>query len=143
MLVRWLYSDRIRDKEKKLPVAQVLYEAWMLADKLAIPELQNAVIPLIVEKEKELFTVAIEVGPAVYNGTQPGSLLRKFHVDQIAVALTMKTMAECLKNRPDRFPVELLRDLCLALRANGQGFTWLSDFNRYMVPVPDEDEKTT
>lgn len=139
LLVQWLYhgkfdvfkqddlecADDENDPEiEKLWAAQDLdlVQLWIVADKLLIRPLQNAVIAVLEEFWEEPF---VRQGgpttswiPYVYDHTSVGSPLRDFAADVCAYKVGSERFAEA----PDDFPKEVLLDMAIVLSKAVQTF---------------------
>ncbi|TVY34855.1 hypothetical protein LSUB1_G005411 [Lachnellula subtilissima] len=81
VFVHWLYSQQLLDHDdwepKKLQDKHlILIQLHMLADKLRIPRLQNAIIHLLHQHVQESKLLLISTLKFVYKETETGSLLR-------------------------------------------------------------------
>ncbi|KAL2072758.1 hypothetical protein VTL71DRAFT_12101 [Oculimacula yallundae] len=126
LLVHWFYTqdldtimlDRLctskqQEEGNAYPVSQrnqdrALAQLWVLADKLLIPRLQNAVIDEIVRiKQHTNFATTKEI-KYVFDNTAPSSCLRRLYVDSC--------IKNCIPNTKHigdsaRFPKELLIEM--------------------------------
>jgi hypothetical protein len=113
-----------------------LAELWVLADKMAMPKLQNFIVRQIVEIRNQCRWVAIRTLPYVYKKTAVGSPLRRLMVSEVAQHGRKHHF-----NRTDDFPYEFLMDLAKhkigylpATKAQQE-----SDVSNFFVSVPNED----
>jgi hypothetical protein len=114
-LVQWIYHQT-------LTIAQIenggtyirtewcaLHQLWVLADKLLIPRLQNAVLRYLIQIRDLAKIVPTSTISYVYMNTAPSSPLRRFVADYCASKLGI----ERLQASPETFLKEMLLDLAI------------------------------
>lgn len=85
LFVTWLYSQTIIDEDGEIPHCEAIVKLWIFADKILCPRLQNqALTTLEASRVSSLshrpnFNLALL--SLVYDGTAPGSPLRRYLVD--------------------------------------------------------------
>lgn len=116
IFVQWLYTQTIQDSKAQLPSRELLFELWILADKILVPALQNQTIEAL--NELRITTSIIEISDIrhVYQNTASGSPLRRLLVDQCAYHLK----PDELLDYSEIFPREFLLDItAMFLRGRG------------------------
>ena len=118
LLVKWIYTRRIATTDNDTDYGNLI-TLWILADKLCIPALQNAIID-------QLFKIMPKPGcritiigslEKIYNETAGGCQLQKFAVEVCAIHLKPDDVRET----PQLFPTEFLID-------------YASRFHRHFTP---------
>ncbi len=143
VLVRWMYTGNIHDRDGQLPSSVALYDLWLLADKLVIPSLQNATIIAIEDQRMSEKKIRTDMAAKVYEKTSAGCPLRKFLVYQIAFGLTFRGFEEDLVQL-HRYPVELQTDLLLALKKEATtSKAAVADMSIYFVPTSEVEKEET
>lgn len=137
LFVHWLYFQQLLDRDDWEPMGDededlnlTLIQLYMLADKLLIPRLQNAIIKVMHQHARENKLVLVETLGYVYEETEKGSLLRRFILDLCACYMPPESYSEC----PDLVPKEMLLELAAAYgtkfeieeaeKAFGMGTDW-------------------
>jgi hypothetical protein len=167
LLVQWLYhgkfdvfkqddlecpDDEDDPEIEKLWAAQDLdlVQLWIVADKLLIRPLQNAVIAVLEDFWEEPFVrhrgPTTSWIPYVYEHTSVGSPLRDFAADVCAYKVSPERFSEA----PDDFPKEVLLDMAIVLSKAVQMFApdddddaagdWDTDSDSDEDEDEDEDE---
>lgn len=118
LFVQWLYgqktelqqleqdfdSTRAESKQIMKDEGLSLVELWVLADKFAIPQLQNQTIKTINSISIQLDMIAISVLVYVDESTSEDSKLRKYYIDSCARYLD----AAVYRKKAGRFPKGML-----------------------------------
>jgi hypothetical protein len=153
MFTRWIYDqgldlfqlktadEKERDVRWNIGGAALvedleLAELWVLADKMAVPKLQNFIVRQIVEIRNQCRGVAIRTLPYIYKKPAVGSPLRRLIVSEVAQHGCKQDF-----NSTENFPHEFLVDLAKhkigylpAAKAQQE-----SDVSNFFVSVPDKD----
>lgn len=111
-LVQWIYRQemsivQLQSGKHDPQECQDLVETWVLADRLLVPGLQNAVLAALDKVQTCTGTRNIRTIPYVYENTSPGSQLRRYVVASCAAHLDV----DCYSTKPKYFPKEMLLDL--------------------------------
>lgn len=141
LLLRWMYTGKLHDREDKLPSCCDLIEFWMLADKLLIPEAQN----LAAKRIRNENIVPTSYLARVYKNTVPSSPLRKLLIDQTTSMLRFSAFENQVHGRPGKYTREILADLAIAIMKRIPDNIQAMDIDTslYMVLVPGEEAKIT
>jgi hypothetical protein len=107
MYLRELDIPKVISNKTKPPIDQLLVELWVLADKLLIPSLQNAVIQELEKLRAFHKTTSTKFLHYVYDKTGPGSPLRRLFVHWCA----FNVASDWFSKKPGHFPQEMLIDL--------------------------------
>lgn len=142
LLLRWMYTGKLHDRSNQLPRWYDLMEFWLLADKLLILEAQNLAMWGIEVARSEEGLVPTDYLAHIYKSTAPGSPLRKWVIDQVATKSTVHALETDIREQPQRYTLEILADLVVALKTECKGHPKKGINPRlYMVPVPGGDAK--
>lgn len=97
------------DEDYDIKEDQALAEAWILGDKFAVPALQNYTAHVMIQISNGGIAPTATF-PYIYDNTHPGSVLRS-----LVLAQCYFIESQHFKKHPERYPVELLRELaCFA-----------------------------
>jgi len=117
--VQWLYSqklhvqqlqdDWVNDSDKSSNENIALSELWVLAEKMSMPQLQNAAIEIINEVHDKAKVVPTKSLHYVHSHTSEDSLLRKYRVSLLAEQLHYRNF----RKNPSSFPHGILIDLAI------------------------------
>lgn len=112
LLLQWLYMGRVGDPKATKPLSwhESAY-LYVIAEKLQISELKNAVVDSWITKSAETCEIPIGVVAYVYCNTPDSSHLRRLLVDMVACAGSTNSLCK----RKDDLPHEFLLDLSMAL----------------------------
>jgi hypothetical protein len=158
LLVQWFYRQRLyvfeqediecpddkNDPEiEKLLAAQDLdlVQLWVVADKLLIRPLQNAVIAVLEDFWEQPYARRARRPTSwiqyVYDHTSVGSPLRDFAVDVCAYNVTPEGFAKA----PDDFPKEVLLDMAIVLSKAMEDFAPKDDDDAARIGDTDSHEQ--
>ncbi|KAL3419406.1 Ankyrin repeat, bromo and BTB domain-containing protein [Phlyctema vagabunda] len=131
IVMRFFYTEKIRDRSDSMPPSPDLVEAYLLADRLRIPKLQNMVLEGIERNQRQDGTIQTRLVPRIYSETLPGSPLRKLIAHQVAT-LRLKDFLAASEARPQYYPPALLVDVISVLRKASR--LKVIDISEFMVP---------
>ncbi|TVY24086.1 hypothetical protein LHYA1_G006974 [Lachnellula hyalina] len=140
VFVHWLYSQQLLDYNDWEPKSSqdkhlILIQLHMLADKLLIPRLQNAIIQLMHQHIREHKLVLRRTLKYVYKETETGSLLRRFILHLCACYMPRMVYSEF----PDDVPKEMLLELALEYQTSfrvgetEKAFGMVTNWSQYQV----------
>ncbi len=128
IFVHWLYTksideticidtpfDVIEKFKKEAESNGNLFEAWLLAEYLQVPKLQNQIIRLLIEKSHKSGGVCklSQLDALIYEKTSVESPLRKFCVDCMCWSSALDILDQMIIRQ---CPQEMIFDLCIAER---------------------------
>ncbi|CZR51124.1 uncharacterized protein PAC_00999 [Phialocephala subalpina] len=128
-VVNWFYTQKLDirqlgpegnikkgqvDTDLKRKEDATLVELWVLADKLLVPKLQNAIVEEMQRIRLQIHHLPSGCYMVAYEKTQDGSPLRKFLVDGCAGSSVPQGL---LKGLTNALPKDMLMDLFLAAKA--------------------------
>lgn len=138
VLINWFYTQKLDTEafalkettDQGCPMTDfiMLTQLWILAGKLLIPTLQNTTIRQFLRLRNEEGTVPVSCFHAVYEGTSPGSALRRLCVDMCIKRLHRSTYID----KPESFPKDMLIDLVTVL-AKSIPVSKMNDADAYLV----------
>ncbi|KIN03964.1 hypothetical protein OIDMADRAFT_26597 [Oidiodendron maius Zn] len=140
LLVQWIYTRRIVTTDNYTDYENLI-TLWILADKLCMPALQNAIIDrLFKTKPKPDCRMAI-IGSLekIYNETAGGCQLQKFAVDVCATYLKPDDIRETLQ----LFPAEFLIDYASRFYRPHILVPWEFDASDYHVSTEDKSKSSS
>lgn len=119
LMVNWVYTQQLdipdpddgvaysRDLEKSL--FKRLCELWVLADKILIPQLQNAAMDALIELSQLQGTIPTHNVRYIWNNTQRGSPIRAWFLNKYAFSLRASsfTFEKLAANCPPEMIIEL------------------------------------
>lgn len=121
LLMQWFYSDTLKLPQKSMehnvpPDREALQseymswvEAWILADKLSMPRLQNVLIDAMWKFSR--YCGSFNAMHYIYDNTSVDSALRKLSVKQAVDGWSPRLISEF----GDSFPREMLKDVLIGL----------------------------
>jgi hypothetical protein len=112
LLVHWLYTQKvdlaqIEGSAKEMSENDHLVRLWVLADRLLIGSLQDAVIHELEERSIEYNSANVAVLKYVYENTNPDSKLRRLLLHQCASRLDIATFTASAHLFPHEMLIEL------------------------------------
>jgi hypothetical protein len=112
LLVHWLYTQKvdlaqIDGSQNNILASDLLICLWILADKLLIGSLQNAVIHELERLSMELNGVNVATLKYVYHNTTPDSKLRQLLLHQCASRFDASAFTESASEFPNEMLIEL------------------------------------
>jgi len=81
------------DKEHNLPCFADLVDLWLLAEKLMIPDLQNAAMRGMGVQSPRTFALPLEALERAYQNTAKGSPLRSYLAEEFAYRMVCKSQS--------------------------------------------------
>ena len=117
----WVYTKHIVENGEGLDTVRyrLLIDLHIFGDKYGIPDLQDAVVDVLIDKANATGVYPTCRFDHVYRNTAGDSRLRKLCVDWTLWRLDLAVIFE--GSRRDRFPKDFLVDLATAY----DGLTWL------------------
>jgi hypothetical protein len=105
-----------------------LAELWVLADKMAVPALQNLVVSKIIAIREKTDAVAVKTLYYIYQRTGIDSPLRKLMVSEVAHNTPQREFSDDAEHFPHEFLINLAHYM-MALRSKDDEYkTNASDF---------------
>lgn len=150
MFNEWLYTGDITEglcrekrpfcslrESKDEPSFIQLLDAWLLAEYLLVPQLQNYIVDMMIAKQVNKHTIPVDAFGYFYNNTQRGSLMRKLMVDIFVWKWYSKSSTYRVYER--YIPFEMNMDLLIAFarRVNNEDTNPFKTTGHHHVPVKD------
>ena len=110
----WLYAQKLELDEGQRKTCRLLVEIFIFGDKMGAPGFQNAAIDELSQRSMNVYPVpGATIVKRVYDGTMPGSPLRKLLVDFFPWGPwgTSSFTVEFMESYPQRFLAELVQRL--------------------------------
>ncbi|OBT62101.1 hypothetical protein VE03_09028 [Pseudogymnoascus sp. 23342-1-I1] len=152
MFNEWLYTGKISEDLRStnqgfgatpkpeladIPTFSQLVDAWLLADYLLAPKMQNHIIDVMEARYRRLLAPPIREFMYVYQQTQNGSPVRKSLVD-MCIWRFREGGGEMYRKYIGFMPREMAADLMVALAGvveKGQHNAYAQQAQKYYVPV--------
>jgi hypothetical protein len=138
--VQWLYRQEVdlfqlrnfdtteEDEPQMFAEDMDLAELWVLADKMAMPPLQNLVVSKIIEIREETLCVAVNTLHYIYRTTAIDSPLRRLMVSEVANCSYQRDFSDDSEMFPHAFLIDLAQYMTALQSKNGKYKANASDF---------------
>ncbi len=116
-----------------------LAELWVLADKMAVPALQNSVISKIIKIRQETHLVAVNTLHYIYRTTVIDSPLRRLMVSEVANCHPKSLFSIDAENFPHAFLIDLAQHPLVTRRKDVK---YTANAFGFFVSLPSEEKAT-